>query len=520
MYLINCNDNSCTTMEIGTISQSFKKNAEVYSWQWLLVAAALTSLLVALAIAKVNWLFFILPILLAIGIPLLVNLMVSKLFGVYLMVSIAFFMNTFLKLIPNLPIGLLMDFCILVMILTLLYDCYWKNSWKEAFGSPITWVIVVWSAWHLIELANPIAASRLAWFYVMRPALGYIMIFFVTYRNLHNLAEIKKLFFFIIILTCISAAWGVAQFILGYFPFEMNYIIQHDAVHLVFIQGRWRSFGTMGSPAHYGVIMAYMTVACWLLLGTKYAFWQKFIILITSLLAVTALVFSGARSGFAVLPISLIVVVGLSRNIKFYMFSAVAGVGLILVLITPSDNYHIQRIQSTFKGSEDESFNIREENRAKITPWILAHPMGGGLGSTGVWGQRFSPGTFLANFPPDSGYVRVAVEMGWIGFLLYLLLWLVILWHSIFGQLQLKERCKHIAEEYQERRLMSIAIIASIVPITVVETAQDIIGKLPSNLLFWIWVAMLIKLVKPNNKVNMSLKKMKTDKTIRNTTLQ
>lgn len=406
-------------------------------------------------------------------------------------------MNTFLKLIPNLPIGLLMDFCILIMVLTLLYDSYWQNNWKDAFSSPLTWVIVVWSTWHLIEFANPIAASRVAWFYVMRPALGYIMIFFVAYRHLKSLKELKKLFFYIVLLTAFSAAWGVAQFVLGYFPFEMNYIVQHDAVHLVFIQGRWRSFGTMGSPAHYGVIMAYMTAACWLLLGTNYKSWQKAILLITSLLTLTALVFSGARSGFAVLPISLLVIVGLSRNIKLYMLSAIAGVGLVVVLITPSDNYHVQRIQSTFKGSEDESFNIREENRAKITPWILAHPMGGGLGSTGVWGQRFSPGTFLANFPPDSGYVRVAVEMGWIGFLLYVLLWAVILWHSIYGFFFLKSNCKEFPDEYKERKLMSIAIIASIVPLIAVETAQDIIGKLPSNLLFWIWLAMLIRLVNP-----------------------
>ena len=42
-------------------------------------------------------------------------------------------------------------------------------------------------------------------------------------------------------------------------------------------------------------------------------------------------------------------------------------------------------------------------------------PIGGGLGSTGVWGQRFTPGSFLAMFAPDSGLIRVAVELGWVG---------------------------------------------------------------------------------------------------------
>ncbi|MCP6423416.1 hypothetical protein NL463_29335, partial [Klebsiella pneumoniae] len=54
-------------------------------------------------------------------------------------------------------------------------------------------------------------------------------------------------------------------------------------------------------------------------------------------------------------------------------------------------------------------------NQKRIQPYILSHPIGGGLGATGVWGVRFAPYSFLANFPPDSGYVRVAVELGWIG---------------------------------------------------------------------------------------------------------
>jgi len=53
--------------------------------------------------------------------------------------------------------------------------------------------------------------------------------------------------------------------------------------------------------------------------------------------------------------------------------------------------------------------------------------MGGGLGATGAWGQRFAPNSYLASFPPDSGYVRVAVELGWIGLFIFCLLMFTIL---------------------------------------------------------------------------------------------
>ncbi|PWJ38509.1 O-antigen ligase family protein [Sediminitomix flava] len=417
------------------------------------------------------------------GAPVLLATMVNTKVGVYMMVSIAFIMSMFLRLIQGVPIGLLMDFTILLMTVGELLKDIEKREYTF-FKTPLSWVVYIWMGWHFLELANPEAASRVAWFYVARPAVGYIMIYFVTYRFLNSRTEIKKLLSLIIFLSFFSGAWGVAQFVFGYFPFEMNYIIQNDAVHLVFIQGRWRSFGTMGSPAHFGVIMAYMVVFCILLIGFKKTFWGRFYYIVVIVTCFMGLVYSGARSGIAVIPLAGATVVGLSKNMKLYVTSLFAGIGLFFVIIMPTDNYHIKRIQSTFKSDEDESFQVREKNKEMIIPWIMAHPMGGGLGSTGVWGQRFSPGTFLANFPPDSGYVRVAVEMGWIGYLLYLLLWGAVLIKTLLMYLKVKD---------EELRWIAIGIFGALCPLVVVETAQDIVGKLPSNMLFWIWVAMLLR---------------------------
>ena len=127
-----------------------------------------------------------------------------------------------------------------------------------------------------------------------------------------------------------------------------------------------------------------------------------------------AMIYSGTRASFIIIPIFYFVKVLLSKNKKLYL-TIILGIAVLMILAkVPTNNYQIQRMQSVFKPSEDKSFQIRAANRKMITPWILRHPIGGGLGSTGVWGQRFSPGTFLANFPPDSGIIRVAVELGWI----------------------------------------------------------------------------------------------------------
>ncbi|MFX8581962.1 hypothetical protein ABTM27_21125, partial [Acinetobacter baumannii] len=49
------------------------------------------------------------------------------------------------------------------------------------------------------------------------------------------------------------------------------------------------------------------------------------------------------------------------------------------------------------------------------------------MGSTGEWGKKFAPNSYLANFPPDSGYVRTTVELGYVGLALFCILMFVII---------------------------------------------------------------------------------------------
>ena len=88
----------------------------------------------------------------------------------------------------------------------------------------------------------------------------------------------------------------------------------------------------------------------------------------------------------------------------------------------PASNHTIFIIQTAFMGKKDASYMVREKNKAFIQPFIWNHPIGGGIGSCGTVGKRYSPGSKLAGFPPDSEFVKVAVEQGWIGLALFCLL--------------------------------------------------------------------------------------------------
>ncbi|NTU74304.1 O-antigen ligase family protein [Candidatus Roizmanbacteria bacterium] len=441
---------------------------------------------VSVGVYKYGVVFGILIIAAIIGGPIVFSSLLNIRIGVYLTITIAYIIGLLLMLLPDVKIGLVQDVLIFLMVVGLLYRSYESDNW-DGFKTPINSVVVLWIIYNLVEVANPIASSRVAWFYVARPAVAYILLFYVTYTMLETKNDIKGILNLLVGLTAFSALWGLIQFFNGYFPFEMNYVISHDAVHLVFISGRWRSFGTMASPAQYGIMMANLTVLIPLLVKGNGSRIRKLLYMLTAVLALLAMVYSGTRSAMVVIPIALMVLVLLAKNWRLYLMAVVVGMVFVGVMFMPTDNYHIRRLQTTFNGEKDESYMVRKRNREMITPWIMAHPMGGGLGSTGVWGQKFSPGTFLASFPPDSGFIRVAVELGWIGFSFYLILWVSILLKSVIAYLRVKD---------EELKSVTLAIICMFVGVFVVESAQDVVGKIPFNLLFWVFTAILFKAIK------------------------
>ena len=155
---------------------------------------------------------------------------------------------------------------------------------------------------------------------------------------------------------------------------------------------------------------------------------------------------------------------------------------LVVLIRVPTSNPTLARFQSAFRPSKDASFEERARNQERIKPYILSHPIGGGLGSVGIWGQRFAPHSYLANFPPDSGYVRVAVEMGWIGLLLYCIFNFVIMYKGIQYFYLIKD---------PELRTYCLAMILIIYAFDIGNFPQQALVQYPSNILFYLAMALL-----------------------------
>jgi O-antigen ligase len=211
----------------------------------------------------------------------------------------------------------------------------------------------------------------------------------------------------------------------------------------------------------------------------------KLALIVALICSLWVMAYTGTRTAFALVPVGAIFYMGLILNRKVLLVGgilAVLGAGFVL---KSTSSGVIFRIQSAFRPSQDDSMNLRLENQKKIQPYIQSHPIGGGLGSCGVWGKRFNPDSELSKFPHDSSFVRMGVELGWIGLILYTLLHYFVLRTGLYYFI----RC---------RDPLIKAIYAGITTWTfmlaVACYVQEAILQLPMNVMYNVFLAVLVTL--------------------------
>ena len=120
------------------------------------------------------------------------------------------------------------------------------------------------------------------------------------------------------------------------------------------------------------------------------------------------------------------------RSRKTFLVMIVAGLAAGVLLFGPFYGGTIKRIRSTFALEKDASMNVRDKKRVRLQEYVRAHPIGGGLNTTGVNGLKYSQGHPLAEgWDPDSGYLLTALELGWIGLALGMLFFFAVMLQGI-----------------------------------------------------------------------------------------
>jgi putative inorganic carbon (hco3(-)) transporter len=449
---------------------------------WVPVLLFILSISIGVLIATTNLTTALVTLASIFAIPAVYVIFAYPRAGIVMMLVFAFFLAFIARFSINFPLGTVIDATVGLLLLGFLFRQKQNPEWK-IYRNSISIIILVWVGYNILQVANPVTESRLAWLYTVRTVAFVMLSYYIFLYYLRNINFIRFIFKLWIAISVFAALYGLKQEFFGFFGFEQAYLDADPALRdFLFINGQWRKFSIFTDPASYSYNMVIISIVCFAFLWGPYSKGKKFLLTCLIFLFLSAMLYSGTRGAFVLLPAALFLFGILKFTKKVLLLMVAAGLLFGFLIFVPTSNYTLYRFQTAFKPSTDASYLLRKENQKKIQPYIQSHPLGGGLGATGVWGRRFSPDSFLANFPPDSGYVRVAVELGWVGLFIFCCFMFIALKTGIDNYYRIRD---------PELKTYCLAMVLMVFALNLGNYPQEALVQYPINILFCMALALI-----------------------------
>ncbi|WP_078832711.1 O-antigen ligase family protein [Sediminibacterium ginsengisoli] len=403
-------------------------------------------------------------------------------FGMIVTLVMAYLIFAIIRLGLDFPAGVLLDGIEFLLVLGFFIKQKQRRDWSM-MQSPMSIMMLLWIIYNVLQVLNPTAESYMAWLYTIRSVALVTFLYFIFAYHIRTVQYIRLLIGIWLVLALAAALYAFKQQFFGFSASELAWLTSDPAIaDLLFIGGEWRKFSFLSDPVVFSYNMVITSLLAFCVSAIVKQWWLKLLLIIGGIAFLVAMLYSGTRGAFVLVPSAIAFYAILRFNMKIFIGVGIIGAILAVLIFIPTSNPTIYRFQTAFKPAADASFTVREINQKKIRPYILSHPMGGGLGATGVWGQRFAPDSYLAGFPPDSGYVRVAVELGWIGLLLYCILLFVILVTGIRYFFRMKD---------PELKTYCLAMTLIVFVLNVGNYPQEALVQFPNNIYFYLVVALI-----------------------------
>ncbi|WP_247232474.1 O-antigen ligase [Telluribacter sp. SYSU D00476] len=382
------------------------------------------------------------------------------------------------------PIGLSVDALLVLTLVAEFFRRFETRQWPSLRRNPVLAVILVWGAYCILEIANPEARSMAAWFYAMRGVALYLIL---TVWLVMELMDNEGHFNWFITIwfgwSCVAAIYGMKQFFFGVDAAEQAWLNAGNASTHV-LHGRLRVFSFYSDAGQYGAAMAHAGLASLVMVIGDFPVRKRLFYLVTCLLCFYGMLISGTRGALFVPLAGFTAYLFLARNFKLLIVGGLAAAlvfGMLKFTHIGQSNHQIQRMRSALDPN-DPSLLVRLENQKKLGTYLASRPLGGGIGSAGYWGLRFSPNTLLAQTPTDSWYVKIWAETGIIGLILHLGMLLFFLGYFFIKIWNMP----HIPTRQQ-----LMALYAGVTGIVVASYGNQVLGQIPTGTVMYMSIAFL-----------------------------
>ncbi|WFE83641.1 O-antigen ligase family protein [Parabacteroides chongii] len=313
--------------------------------------------------------------------------------------------------------SLLLSLVILIIVHSILFkDISFKTSINV-----LTIGTFIWSLYCIAEIANPTGMLQ-AWVLSRTFITNSFVISLIVSTLCVKYKDVKIFTILLSIFTLTAVIKVIMQKFVGFDYAETNWLYNGGGAltHLIGSGTRYFSFftdaGNFGSNMGFAGIFFAIT-----------ALYEKKIVykIYYSLIAIGgfyAMFLSGTRGAIIVPLAAICLYTVISKNIK-----ACISAGSLLIIIyiffafthIGQGNAAIRRMRTAFQPTKDASFIVRKENQKKLATYLKNKPFGEGLGLSGGENKKMSI-RFTTSIPVDSWYVKLWVETGIIGAVLYL----------------------------------------------------------------------------------------------------
>lgn len=395
------------------------------------------------------------------------------------------------------PIGVLVELLTWVLWLNVLRV---ESARERIFyifrNNAISVALACLFAYYVLELLNPavmgtrgLLKSTVGWLFFLRKQISFLLFYCVAYSILTSYRQVRYFFIFCLALVLLIALYGIKQQWFGMARFEERWLGDDPVSYRLFFQGGFlRKFSILTDPAAFGILCASFGLFSLILAIRTSSGKTRWLLLFTALVCLLAASYSGTRTCVLMVAAGLLLYTIMTLNEKkTYGLIIVSLLTALVLLFGPFKNNPVMaRIRSTLQSSKDPSATVRNVNRHFIQPYVLHHPVGGGLNTSSLEGKLYNPNHALAGFPPDSGYLKILVEQGWIGFALHLAFYFLIIRHGII--------CFFNATQGTIKNLY-IAITVLLFSLIVGQYSQLAIAQYPLILIYYAVLAVLVKLI-------------------------
>ena len=382
----------------------------------------------------------------------------------------------------DIPFGMLIDGVLLITLLGVLLTTH-RRQWPR-IRRPVLYCVLAWFVFTLLQLGNPESRSPEAWFYAVRGVSLYWMQAILTgLVLLHRRSDLDTFVTIWLGWSLLAALWAFKQQYIGLSVAEQLWLTLYGGkTHLLF--GHLRSFSFYVDAGQFGAAMAHVALFCLIRTLDSRAVRERLKYAVLVGVYFWGFAVSGSRGPLFIMAAGFMVYLLLRKNILIVGLGAALAVGaygLLKFTNVGQGNYQVQRMRSALDPN-DASLQVRINNQKKLASYLASRPLGGGIGSGGDWGRRFSPGSFLAETALDSWYVKIWVETGIIGLLLHITTLLIIMGTGFRTVWRLREP--------QLRSVMS-GLFCGLVGVIFGSYGNQVFGQIPSSMVLYISMVFL-----------------------------